>query len=103
MARLGRNFRDGQRKLVGQAYSTKKISDMALYLSMGEAEAGAMAEGAGWGWDKGSGVVTPKQGREDMGWCHLPRSSSSSGSPTSSIIYRIIRQGFGLKICRNAN
>ena len=35
MARLGRNFRDGQRKLVGQAYSTIKILDMALYLSMG--------------------------------------------------------------------
>ena len=65
MARLGRNFRDGQKKLVGEAYSTIKISDMALYiyLSMGEEE----AEGAGCEWDKGSGAVSPKQGREDKG------------------------------------
>ena len=67
MAKLGQGFRDSQRKLVGEAYSTIKISDMALYLGMSEAEAGAMAEGAGWGWDKGSGIVTPRQGREDRG------------------------------------
>ena len=67
MARLGQGFRDRQKKLVGDAYSTIKLADMALYLGMGEAEAGALAEKAGWGLDKGSGVVTPRQGMEDRG------------------------------------
>ena len=29
--------------------------------------AGTLAEGAGWRWDKASGMVTPKQGRENKG------------------------------------
>jgi len=67
MVKLSKDFRDRQRKLVGEAYSTIKMSDLALYLGITEAEAGVLTEKSGWGWDKASGVVTPLQGREVRG------------------------------------
>jgi len=67
MAKLSKDFMERQRKLVGEAYSTIKMSDLALYLGITEAEAEALAEKFGWGWDKASGVVTPLQGREVRG------------------------------------
>ena len=67
MDKLVHSFRGRQKNLVGEAYSTIKLSDMALYVGLSEGEAGTLAEGAGWGWDKASGMVTPKQGRENKG------------------------------------
>ena len=53
MARPGQNFRDRQKKLVGEAYSNIKISDMALILAWGRQRMEPWLRGARgqWGGD----------------------------------------------------
>ena len=67
MLRLATAYKEKQIQLVGNAYSTIKLSDLSQYVGMNETETGAMVERVGWGWDKTSGVVSPKQSKEQRG------------------------------------
>ena len=51
-------------KLVGDAYSSIKISQLAGMLGMSEEEAAGMSEQRGWGLDRQAGVVRPARCRE---------------------------------------
>ena len=44
-------------KLVGDAYSSIKVSQLSVMLGVGEEEAVAVSEREGWGLDREAGVV----------------------------------------------
>ena len=52
-------------KLVGDAYSTIKISQVSSMLGVTEQEAVGVAEREGWGVDTQNGVLLPKRSTED--------------------------------------
>ena len=54
-------------KLVGDAYSSVKLSQLASLLGMGEEDAKGVAEREGWGVDTEKGIVMPRRSREDRG------------------------------------
>ena len=54
-------------KLVGDAYSSIKITQLSVMLGVSEDEAVAVSERQGWGLDGEAGVVTPVRARQDRG------------------------------------
>ena len=54
-------------KLVGDAYSSIKISQLSVMLGLSEEEAVAVSEREGWGLDREAGVVRPVRARQDRG------------------------------------
>ena len=54
-------------KLVGDAYSSIKVSQLSVMLGVGEEEAVAVSEREGWGLDREAGVVRPVSSRQNRG------------------------------------
>ena len=54
-------------KLVGDAYSSIRISQLSVMLGVSEEEAVAVSEREGWGLDREAGVVMPVSSRQDRG------------------------------------
>ena len=54
-------------KLVGDAYSSIKISQLSVMLGLSEEEAVAVSEREGWGLDREAGGVRPVRARQDRG------------------------------------
>ena len=54
-------------KLVGDAYSSIKVSQLSVMLGVGEEEAVAVSEREGWALDREAGVVRPVSTRQNRG------------------------------------
>ena len=52
-------------KLVGDAYSSIKVSQLSVMLGVGEEEMVAVSEREGWGLDREAGVVMPVSSRRN--------------------------------------
>ena len=66
MDRLASALRQSHLRLVGEAYSSIQLDQLAAHLGMEQEEAAGMAEREGWTVDRGAGVVSPCRGKQGM-------------------------------------